>query len=395
MTTATKKFDFETIIDRRTQRSTKWLEVAECVDSPHGPIIPLWIADMDFKSPPAVIEALQRAVEHGIFGYCEWPLDFFEVFCRWQATRHNWAIDPQWVLPCESVISSMELIIRAHSQPEDEVIIFSPGFGTFNRIINHTGRRIVDVPLVENECTYSLDIALLEGSITPRSRIIILCNPHNPLGKVWRKTELRQIAELCQRHNLLLLSDDVHQDLIIGEEPYTPIASLDPQYADFTITFTSPCKSFNLSGLPITQLVIKNDALRQTLSHELEELSVHKPNMLGMIACDAAYRHGGPWLDALLETLRANYTLLEQGLKKIPNLTLFRTEGSYLAWIDFRKSGLSHSELQNILIKKAGLLPNSGLKFGINGEGFMRLNFALPRSELVKVIERLSSCFSY
>ncbi|ORJ22150.1 cystathionine beta-lyase [Rouxiella silvae] len=389
-----RKFDFKTVIDRRSRLSTKWLEVNEFTDSLSGPVIPLWIADMDFKSPPVVVDALQQAVEHGIFGYSEWPADFFALFCGWQEVRHGWRIDPQWVLPCESVISAMDIAIRANSQPDDEVIIFSPGFSTFNRIIKHTGRRVIDVPLVENERSYSLDIARLHAAITSRSRILILCNPHNPIGKVWRSEELRQIAELCQHHRLLLLSDDVHQDLIIGDTPYTPVASLDPQFADLTITFTSPCKPFNLSGLPITHLVIKNAEIRKKLSDELEELSVHQPNMLGMIACDAAYRHGAPWLDALIETLRGNYALLEKGLQDIANVTLFHTEGTYLAWLDFRKSGLTHAQLQQRLIKDAGLLPNSGLKFGTNGEGFMRLNFALPQSELVKVIDRLARCFS-
>lgn len=391
---ASNTFDFETVIDRRSQQSTKWLEVSELAESPFGPVIPLWIADMEFTSPPVVLQALHQAVEHGIFGYSEWQPDFLEVYCRWQATRNNWIIDPQWVVPCESVISAMEIIIRAYSQPEDEVLILSPGFGTFNRIIKHTGRQIVDVPLFAQERHYSLDIARLEASITPRSRMLILCNPHNPIGKVWSEQELRQIAELCQRYGLLLLSDDVHQDLILGNIAYTAVAGIQGSFADFTLTFTSPCKPFNLGGLPITHLVIKNAEIRERVSQELEALSVHKPNMLGMIACDAAYRHGASWLDALLEALRANYALLEKGLQKIPNLTLFSTEGSYLAWIDFRKTGLTHAQLKQRLIEQAGLLLNSGLKFGTQSEGFMRLNFALPRSELLKVIDRLTRCFN-
>ncbi|WP_369790828.1 MalY/PatB family protein [Rouxiella sp. WC2420] len=390
---ATSKFDFESVIERQSHHSTKWLEVSEFSDSPFGPTIPLWIADMDFKSPPAVREALQQAVEHGIFGYSEWSEDFFELYCQWQETRHGWAIDPQWVLPCESVISAMDIIIRAYSQPDDEIIILSPGFGTFNRIIKHAGRRVINVPLTENQRHYSLDITRLEASITLRSRMLVLCNPHNPIGKVWNREELTQIAEFCQRHGLLLLSDDVHQDLAIGEVPYTPVAGIDQQFADFTLTFTSPCKPFNLGGLPITHLVIKNAEIRELLGRELEEFSVHKPNMLGMIACDAAYRHGAVWLDALIETLRVNYALLDEGLRNVANVTLFNTEGSYLAWLDFRKTGLTQAELQQRLIKQAGLLLNNGLKFGANGEGFMRLNFALPQSELVKVIERLVHCF--
>jgi cystathionine beta-lyase len=384
---------FDTVIDRRSRHSTKWLAVKEGSTPENASVIPLWIADMDFRSPPQVLSAMQQAVEHGILGYREWPEDFFSLFCHWQSSRHGWEIDPEWVVPCQSVITAMELIIRTLSEPDDEIIILSPGFGTFNRVIHHTGRRLVDVPLVEQDRQYGLDISRIEAQISPRSRILILCNPHNPIGKVWNKQELAQIGDLCQRHGLLLLSDDVHQDLVIGERPYTPIMLLNDKVADFCITFTSPCKTFNLGGLPVTHLVIKNDAIRSRIRHELYQLSVHKPNSLGMSACDAAYREGEPWLDELLGYLKANYALLKQGLNAGSSIRLFHTEGSYLAWLDFRRAGLTQPELEHRLLHQAGLLLESGLNFGPTGQGFMRLNFALPKSELETVIERLRHYF--
>lgn len=384
---------FDIPIDRKSTRAIKWLEVEGLVSSVGEPVIPLWIADMDFNSPPAVLNALRETLEHGALGYSEWPEDFPAVFRDWQASRHYWQISPQWLLSCQSVITALDVIIRTCTQPDDDILVLTPGFGTFNRVIDHTGRRQINVPLVELQNHYHLDLKRLEAQITPRSRMLILCNPHNPVGKVWSREELIQIAQLCQRHGLLLVSDDVHQDLVIGDIPYTPIASLDEAFADFIITFTSPCKTFNLSGLPVAQLIIKNSDLREKLRHNLYQLSVHQPDMLAMAGCVAAYRHGGEWLDALLYYLKGNYALLEQGLAPLKDVTLFHLEGTYLAWVDFRKTGLSQSALQSKLVKEAGVFMNNGLKFGEAGEGFMRLNFALPRAELIKVIERLNRCF--
>lgn len=385
--------DFDAVIDRRSQRATKWLEVEQLATSGSEKVIPLWIADMEFTSPQPVLAAIRDALDHGVLGYSEWPADFAQVFCQWQASRHQWSINPEWLLSCQSVITALDVIIRAYSEPDDEVIVLSPGFGTFNRVINHTGRNVVEVPLVENGLQYQLDVALIEAKLTPRSRMLILCNPHNPIGKVWKVEELTQIAELCQRHGLLLISDDVHQELILGNTRYTPVAALDERYADFTITFTSPCKTFNLSGLPVAQLVVKNTEIREKLRHELYQLSVHQPDILAIAACDAAYRHGEKWLEALLPYLRENYALLDNALQPMRSVSLFKLEGTYLAWLDFRNSGLNPSELEHKLLNEAGVKLNNGLKFSAAGAGFMRLNFALPRAELVKVIERLQRCF--
>lgn len=385
--------DFDTVIDRRSQRATKWLEVETVHNSRGEPVIPLWIADMEFTSPQPVLAAIRKTLDHGILGYGEWPADFAQAFCQWQASRHQWSINPEWLLSCQSVITALDVVIRTLTQPQDEVIVLTPGFGNFTRVINHTGRTVVEVPLVENGLHYELDVARIEASITERSKMLILCNPHNPIGKVWNKQELTQIAELCFRRGLLLVSDDVHQELILGNTPYTPIATLEERYADFTMTFTSPCKTFNLSGLPVAQLVIKDAEIREKLRHELYQLSVHQPDILAMAACDAAYRHGGKWLDALLSYLRENYALLESGLQPMQSVSLFKLEGTYLAWLDFRNSGLSPSELEHKLLYEAGLKLNNGLKFGAAGAGFMRLNFALPRAELVKVVARLQRSF--
>lgn len=386
--------DFDVPIDRRNRNATRW-RAAEQATSAHGePVIPLWIADMEFRTAPVVIEAMQETLTHGIVGYQEWSADFPGLLCQWQAVRHRWVLDPEWILPCQSVVSALELILHTLTQPGDEVIEFSPGFGAFSRVIHQTGRRAVAVPLRENALDYVLDPDALEASITPRTRMLILCNPHNPLGKVWRKEELQRIIDVCLRHNLLLISDDVHQDLRIQGTRYTPIVSLNEALADNAMTFTSPCKTFNFSGLPVAHMVIKNARLRERLRDGLVQRSIHKPNALAMIACEAAYKQGALWLDALCQYLHGNAVLLRQALHQHSSVRVFTVEGSYLAWLDFRNSGLSQAALAARLVNEAGVLLENGIHFGDGGEGFMRLNFALPRRELMTAITRLQHHFS-
>ncbi|AVF34389.1 MalY/PatB family protein [Rahnella sikkimica] len=381
--------DFDAITDRRSQHSTKWSAVKNLTTDSGKPVIPLWIADMEFRSPPEVIGALHRVLEQGILGYTDYPAEFTDAFCRWQSSRHRWEISREWVVPCQSVITALDVAIRCLSEPGDEILVLSPGFGTFRRVIQHTGRRVVQVPLTQEERFYSLDLSRLAKTLTTRTRMLILCNPHNPIGKVWRADELRKIGGFCQQHNLLLLSDDVHQDLILGDTPYTPLAGISGEFADFTLTFTSPGKTFNLAGLQAANVIIKNDDIRKKVRENLYQLSAHKPNMLALHATDAAYRHGEAWLDALLDYLKGNLAYLDTELKTFAHVDLFRVQGSFLAWLDFRKTGLSQPELEHKLLHQAGLLADSGVNFGHGGEGFMRVNFAMPRSELEVVVRRL------
>lgn len=387
------RHDFDPLTDRRARHATKWQATENAVNEHGESVIPLWIADMDFRTPPAVLAALQQAIDHGVLGYREWADDFLPLFCRWQAVRHQWHVSPEWVVPTQSVVTALDVMLRLWSQPGDDILLFSPGFGAFNRAIKQAQRQVIDVPLHENAQDYTLDIARLEASITPRSRMLILCNPHNPLGKVWRRDELVAIAQCCLRHNLLLLSDDVHQDLVMGSVAYTPIAGLSDEIADHCITFTSPCKTFNFSGLPVSNLVIKHPARRAALRDALYQLRVHKPATLAMVACEAAYREAESWWQALMAYLRSNREQLVSVLHQYSGVRVFDGGGGYLAWLDFRHAGLTQPELEARLVNQAGLLLESGTHFGTNGEGFMRLNFALPASELATALERLQRTF--
>ncbi|QTF08686.1 pyridoxal phosphate-dependent aminotransferase [Brenneria izadpanahii] len=387
-------YDFDRIIDRHNRNSTKWLAAANQVNAAGEPVIPLWIADMDFKSPPAVSQALYDVIEHGVFGYTEYSGLVIEPLRNWLASRHGWQIQTEWALPVNLVETAMDAVIQTLSEPQDDILILSPGFGAFARVIDQTGRNAIDVILDKDDSGYTLDISQLERRITGKTRLMILCNPHNPIGKVWRADELREIGLFCQRHNLLLLSDDVHHDLIIGDVPYTPLASLSEQFADFTVTFTSPGKTFNIEGIQIANLIIRNPAIREKISAVFRRLCIHKPNVFALYAADAAYRHGADWLDALIGYLKNNYALLREGIERIPTIDLVETQGSHLAWLDFGKTGLSQQALERRLLNDAGLLLESGLHFGTSGAGFMRLNFALPRTRLIEVIGRLQRNFS-
>lgn len=387
-------YDFDRIIDRRCRNSTKWLAVANHVNAAGEPAIPLWIADMDFASPPAVSQALYDVVEHGVFGYTEYSGLVIEPLRNWLASRHGWRIQPEWVAPVNSVETAMDAVIQTLTEPQDDIVILSPGFGAFARVIEQTGRNTIEVILDEGDSGYALNIAEIERRLTDKTRLMILCNPHNPIGKVWREDELREIGRFCRRHNLLLLSDDVHHDLIIGDVPYTPLASLSESFADFTVTFTSPGKTFNIEGIQIANLIIRNEAIREKIGHVFRRFSIDKPNLLALYAADAAYRHGADWLDALIDYLKDNVALLREGIGRIPNVEAFETQGGHLAWLDFRKTGLSQPALERRLFHDAGLLLESGLHFGASGAGFMRLNFALPRAQLAEAISRLQRSFS-
>ncbi|MDX5627549.1 MULTISPECIES: PatB family C-S lyase [unclassified Brenneria] len=389
----TVHYDFDRIIDRRNRNSTKWRAAANRVNAAGEPAIPLWIADMDFAAPPAVLQALHDVLEHGVFGYTDYDGLLIEPLRNWLASRHGWRIQPEWVVPVNSVETAMDVAVRALTEPQDDIVILSPGFGAFARVIDQTGRHTREVILETGDSGYWLDISRLERQLTDKTRLLILCNPHNPIGKVWRADELREIARFCRRHHLLLLSDDVHHDLIIGDVPYTPVAALDDQVADFTVTFTSPGKTFNIEGIQIGNLVIRNAAIREKISAAFRQLSIHKPNLFALYAADAAYRHAAEWLDALIDYLKHNHALLRAGVDRIAHIDMFDTQGSHLAWLDFRKTGLSQPALEQRLRHDAGLLLESGLHFGAAGAGFMRLNFALPRRQLAEAIGRLQRSF--
>ncbi|SFC72448.1 cystathione beta-lyase [Polaromonas sp. OV174] len=388
------KFDFDEVVDRRESMSIKWnrphilLKPDECAAKP----LPMWVADMDFKSPPVVVEALHQAVERGIFGYSQSGDSYDEAIVNWQKKRFGWDVSPEWILKSPGVVSALAYIIQAFSSPGDRVLIQAPVYGPFHNIPKVNGRHIVDAPLVERADHYEFDPEIFETAIkTYTPKIFILCNPHNPTGNVWTEAQLRAMNEICLRHRVLVIADEIHQDLIFNRQvKHIPFASLDEGAANNSITCTAPSKTFNVAGLQVSNLFVPNASLRHELWVHMERCGFHYVNYLGMVACEAAYRHGEPWLEALLDYVGGNHRYLAAEIQKsIPQITCFKTDALYLAWLDCRRLGRSADDLSHFLLKEAGVWLDSGKKFGQEGHGFMRINLGCPRATVDEALQRL------
>lgn len=388
------KFDFDEVVDRRNSRSLKWdfphlfLSPDECAANP----LPMWVADMDFKSPPAVIEALHQAVAHGVFGYATSNDSYDEAVIGWQKRRFDWDVAPEWILRTPGVVAALAYIIQAFSAPGDRVLIQGPVYRSFHTITPLNGRFIVDAPLVERADHYEFDPEIFEDTIKRHTpKIFILCNPHNPTGNVWTEAQLRTMSEICLRHRVLVAADEIHEDLIFNRQvKHIPFATLGDDAANNSITCTAPSKTFNLAGLQVSNLFIPNAALRNELSHHLERCGVHRLNQLSMVACEAAYRDGEPWLEALLDYVGGNHRYLAAEIQKsMPQITCFKTEALYLAWLDCRRLGRTSDEVGHFMLKEAGVWLDKGKEFGQAGDGFMRINLGCPRATVDEALQRL------
>ena len=349
---------------------------------------------MDFQAAPPILEALERAVKHGIFGYSRVTDGYREAVCHWHKRRHSWGIEPDWLVQTAGVVTALSQIVKAFTVEGDVVLIQSPVYARFGKLCLFNKRRLAVAPLCEQDRSYSFDACAFEATVLrERPKLFILCNPHNPVGKVWRMDELRAIGEICMRHGVLVVADEIHADLIINREcEHIPFARIDPSFAMQSITCTSPSKSFNLAGLQVSDVVVPNAVHRATLLREMEGNGCPGVNSLGLIACEAAYRHGEPWLDELLVYLRGNHQFLEQAASEyMPELRVFKADALYLAWIDCRRLGLSDSGLDQFMLNEAGIWPVNGQCFGSGGEGFVRINLACPRQLLSTAVDRIRS----
>lgn len=379
---------FEYPHDRTSDGSLKW-----AFPSPWLPEnvtkrpVPLWIADMDFISPPAVNQALGRMAEHGIYGYTDAPESLREALAGWQYTHHQWAVKTQWMLHSPGIVSALNLTIQTFSAPGDGVMMLMPVYGPFHDSVGLNQRRVVPVELELVGQDYVLDIEKFEAAITPDVKIFILSNPHNPIGKVWSREELLLLGECCLRHNILVIADEIHQDLVISSQvKYLPFASLCAEFSDISITCTAPSKTFNLAGLQTSTLIISNPQLRQRLHQHYVACGLERPNIAGIIACEAAYRNGEPWLNALLSTLRDNLRQLDLILKD-SGMQRCGGDALYLAWIDCRR--LQQVDLQHFFLEKSDVWIEPGTHFGRGGDGFIRLNYATSRTLLTSALRQM------
>ena len=353
-------------------------------------LIPLWVADMDFACPPEVVEALKERAAHPIFGYTVPSEGYHNGLIKWMDKRHGWSgIQKDWILWTPGVVAGFSIAIQAYSHPGDKVVIQPPVYYPFNRQILGTGRQIVENPLKIVNGNYVMDFEDLTEKIDDRTKMIILCSPHNPVSRVWKREELEKLAEICKEKDIIIVSDEIHNDLILGDIKHTPTAIVSEDAMQRTVTLVAPSKTFNLAGLTNANAIIPNKKLREDFKAQISKGSGHS-NIFGMIAQDAAYNKGEAWLEELLTYLRGNLEYLEEFLaEKIPGLKLYPLEGTYLAWVDCTSLGLNDEELNEFMLKKAKLWLDEGILFGTGGSMFMRINLACPRSILKQALENL------
>ncbi len=383
-------YSFDTIIERRNTASSKWDNLQARFG--RDDVLPLWVADMDFEAPKVVIDALRERVEHGVFGYTIRTSAYQEAIRNWFMVRHQYALEPEWLEYSHGVVHGLAMMIRAVTRPGDAIVIQQPVYFPFKTVVERQGRRLLVNPLLEEAGRYQMDLEHLERLFqNEKPKWMILCSPHNPIGRVWSKEELTALAKLCAAYDVSVLSDEIHCDFVYRPHQHHPFATLLPEMTDRTVTFVAPSKTFNIAGLHTAVVIIPNEQYRQQYRDTLQEAFMGDPDVFGPVALEAAYRGGGEWLDALLVYLEGNYDFLREFLRtELPDISVSPLEGTYLAWLDFRKLGMTDESLKDWMISKARLGLNAGETFGVGGSGFQRMNLGCPRPILADALVRLS-----
>ncbi len=359
-------------------------------------VIPLWVADMDFRTPRFIIDALKLRLEHEILGYSFRPDSYFQALIEWQKRRHNWNIEKEWILFSPGVVPALNMSVLSLTNPGDKIVIQPPVYAPFFEAVQQNGRELVENPLVQNESgRFEMNFSHLESLFQEGVKMMILSNPHNPCGTVWSFNELEKLSRLCIQYSVLVLSDEIHCDLVYRSLKHIPLATMSNEIANQTITAIAASKTFNIAGLSTSSLVISNPDLRAKVSKQIDDLHIWLGNIFGNIATEVAYKEGDDWLESLMVYLKENVeTVCQWAGNHSDKLSVFPPEATYMMWLDFRKSGLSNADLRNWMIKKAGLGLNSGIEFGTGGDGFMRLNIACPRLILRKALNQIEQAFT-
>lgn len=354
-------------------------------------LLPLWVADMDFQTSPEIIEALNKAVSHGIYGYSESKEEYFDAVYNWYNDNFNWHVKKEWLIKTPGVVFAIVLAINALTNEGDSVLIQNPVYYPFTEVIIDSNRKLVNNSLVRNGKKYEIDFEDFEKKIIENNvKLFILCSPHNPVGRVWKKWELEKIGDICLKHNVKIVSDEIHSDFVYPENKHIVFSSLDEKYQNITITCTASTKTFNLAGLQISNIFIPNLEIRKKVLKQLDRVGYSQVNLMGLVACEVAYKYGRQWLNELKEYLLDNLNFLRDYLEtNIPQIKLIEPEGIYLIWLDCSALGLEDKELEKFIVEKAKLWLDSGYIFGKEGEGFQRINIACPRETLKKALEQL------
>ncbi len=383
------KFNFDEVIDRKGTNSLKYDFAAEKGKSED--ILPLWVADMDFRTVPEVIERLDECVKHGIFGYSNSKAEYFNAVADWFKYNFNWNVKEEWLIKTPGIVFAVAVAVRAFTNEGDSIIIQRPVYYPFGQVIESNKRKVVNNPLKLIDGHYEIDFDDFESKIVNNNvKLFIMCSPHNPVGRVWKEWELRKIGDICIKHNVIVVSDEIHCDFVYPGNKHIVFSSLGKEYENITVTCTAPSKTFNLAGLQVSNIFVSNCELREKFKNSLKATGYDELNTLAIAACQTAYEKGGEWLNELREYIKGNLDFARDFINNnIPEIKLIEPEGTYLIWIDMRSLNMSSEERLDLIENRAKLWLDNGEMFGEEGEGFERINIACPRKTLKRALEQL------
>ncbi len=386
---AERNLDFDRIIDRKNTRCLKY-DFAVKRGMPED-VLPLWVADMDFETSSYIEDALTERVQEGIFGYSDVQTPYFEIIRDWMIRHHDWEPQEKWLIKTPGVVFALAMAVKAYTDPGDKVLLQQPVYYPFSEVITDNGREVVSNDLVLTvDGTYKIDFADFEQKIIANGiKLFLLCSPHNPVGRVWTKEELEKIGDICVKHGVTVVSDEIHNDFI-WEGTHTVFAGIKKEFADISVTCTSPSKTFNLASMLISNIFIPNQILRRKFCKEMDRAGISQLSVLGLVATEAAYAHGDEWYAAMKNYVRDNIAFARAYVEEnLPGVRMIDTQGTYLIWLDFRQTGLTVEQLDHKIIYEAGLWLDSGKIFGKTGEGFERINVACPRAVLQEALDHI------
>ena len=383
------KYNFDQVVNRKGSNSVKWDNLKEVYGTED--ILPMWIADMDFKAPDEVIEALQVKLDHGVFGYNVKSDSLYNSIINWVKNRYNWNIKKEWISFTPGVVTALNIAVKEFAKEGEKIVIQPPVYPPFFRVLENNNVEANLNPLIHRGDKFVMDYDSLEKSIDDKTKAIILCNPHNPVGRVWTKEELSKLGEICLKKNIIIISDEIHGDLTYKDYKTTPMASVSNEIAQNTITFMAPSKTFNIAGLATSIAIIPNEKIREVFERGVEKLEIGKITTFGSTALEAAYTNGGPWLEAVMEYIEDNADYaIEYINKNIPEIKVKKPEGTYLLWLDFKALNKTYEEIHNALVNVGKVALNDGSTYGDEGNGFFRINIACARSILEEGLERVN-----
>ena len=387
------KWNFDEVVNREGTECVKY-DLREEIFGKKD-IIPMWVADMDFQTPPFIVNKLSARINHGIFGYSFRPPEYFSSIINWLRVRHNWIIEKDWICFSPGIVPALSLSTLAFTRPGDTIIVQPPVYFPFFSAVENHGRKLVYNQLIEKQGRWTMDFDSLISSLDKNTRMIIISNPHNPVGRAWSVEELSKLAEICLKNKIIILSDEIHCDLVLPGYYHSPMARLSEEIADITVTCIAPSKTFNLAGLSTSSVIISNPVMRKYFNKKIESLHIGNGNIAGNVASVAAYSEGHEWLDQLMDYINLNVdNTMKYFRELIPEIIPVQPEATYMIWLDCRKFEMTGKELGRFFVDRAGVGMNEGSAFGPGGEGFMRMNLAAPRKTVIKALEQIEKTVS-